>query len=362
MENKEDQYLRDLYYGIKSPIAYTSEINLWNKIKSDGKHKNIKRKDLKLWLNEQYTFTLHRGNKKPSTYKKTMVKNVDDQWQADLVEMREYSKTNDGYNYMLVVIDCFSKYAWVESLKTKTGLETSKAFEKIFDLGRLPLKLQFDDGREFFNSNVKSLLDDRKIKYFSTFSDKKASLVERLNRTLKNRVFKYFTENETRKWIDVIQLIVKGYNNTYHRIIKMTPIEASKPENSEIVWWNIYGAYITAEYGSPTFKVGQTVRISKYKSVFAKGYLPNFTEEYFKIKQIIIGNPIIYKLEDLKGEDINGIFYESELSSYNPTEDAEYKIEKVMGKKKIKGEEYILVKYKGWPDKFNEWIPRTNLA
>ena len=321
METKKEQYLRSLYYGLESPIAYTSEINLWQQIKKDKKQKEITRQDLKNWIKEQYTYTLHKPYKGPSVYKKVMVKRADDQWQADLVEMREFSRDNDACNYILTVIDCFSKYAWCEILKTKTGIETAKAFEKIFELGRIPSKIHFDEGKEFYNKNVKELLESKHIKYFSTFSDKKASIVERFNRTLKSRMWKYFTENETRKWIDIVQDLVNAYNNTYHTTIKMTPVEASKPQNSEIVWWNIYGAYITADYGAPAFKIGQTVRISKYKSVFDKGYLPNFTEEYFKIKRVIVGNPIIYKLEDLQGEDINGIFYESELSSYNPTDD-----------------------------------------
>ena len=97
----------------------------------------------------------------------------------------------------------------------------------------------------------------------------------------------------------------------------------------------------------PTFKIGQIVRISKYKSIFDKGYIPNFTEEYYKIKQVLIGNPIIYKLEDIKGEDLNGIFYESELSLYNPKDDDEYKIEKVIGRKKIKGERFCTSKIQG---------------
>jgi hypothetical protein len=165
-------------------------------------------------------------------------------------------------------------------------------------------------------------------------------------------MFKYFTDKETRKWIDVLDSFVKAYNNTYHSTIKMTPVEASLEKNSEIVWWNIYGAYITADYGVPAFKLDQTVRISKYKTIFTKGFMPNFSEEYFKIKQIVMGNPIVYKLEDLEGEQVNGIFYENELSVYNPTDDVEYKIEKILSKKTIKGLKYILVKYKGWPDKY----------
>ena len=352
-------YLRNLYYNVESPVAYTSEKNMWTQIKKDSK--NISRSSLKKWLDEQYTYTLHKSYNKPSLYRKTMVHIVDDQWQADLVDMKEFSNVNDGYNYLLTVIDCLSKFAWVEPLMKKTGLETSKSFQKIFESGRIPFKIQSDDGKEFFNHYIKDLFDSKNIKHFSTYSDKKAAIVERFNRTLKSRMYKYFTENETRRWIDIIQQLVTGYNNTFHSVIKMTPIEASKPENTETVWWNIYGAYVTADHGVPKFKIGQTVRISKYKSIFDKGYLPNFTEEYFKIKQVILGTPIVYKLEDLKGEDLNGIFYENELSVYNPTQDTEYKIEKVLGRKTLKGQKYALVKYKGWPDKFNEWIPATNL-
>jgi len=118
---------------------------------------------------------------------------------------------------------------------------------------------------------------------------------------------------------------------------------------------------LAAKYDTPKFKVGQTVRIQKYKRIFDKGYLPNFTEEFFKIKQVQMGRPVVYRLEDLKGEDLMGIFYESELSPYNESEETTYKVEKVLGKKKIKGKDYVLVKYKGWPDKFNEWLPKENV-
>ena len=127
----------------------------------------------------------------------------------------------------------------------------------------------------------------------------------------------------------------------------MTPIEASKPENSPLVWYNLYGAYLAAEYGQPKFKVGETVRISKYKTVFDKDYLPNYSEEFFKIKQVKIRRPIVYELEDTKGEELTGIYYEDELSPYDVTKETTYKVEKVLGKKTVKGKKYVLVKYKG---------------
>jgi len=205
-------------------------------------------------------------------------------------------------------------------------------------------------------------LTDRNSNYYSTFSDKKAAIVERFNRTLKSRMWKYFTANETRKWIDIVDNLVNDYNGTFHSTIKMSPVEASKSENSSTVWNNIYGVYLAAKYDTPKFKVGQTVRIAKYKSIFDKGYLPNYTEEFFKIKEVKIGIPVVYKLEDVKGEDLNGIFYEDELSLYSETEESTYKVEKVLSKKTIKGKKFVLVKYKGWPDKFNEWLPAENVT
>ena len=142
----------------------------------------------------------------------------------------------------------------------------------------------------------------------------------------------------------------------------MTPIEASRPENSLTVWHNIYGAYMAEKYGAPTYKIGQTVRISKYKSIFDKGYLPNYTEEFYKIKEVKLGRPTVYTLEDLKGEAVDGLFYDGELSPYNETDETTYKVEKVLGKKTVKGKKFVLVKYKGWPDKFNEWLPAENVT
>jgi len=84
-------------------------------------------------------------------------------------------------------------------------------------------------------------------------------------------MWKYFTTNETRKWIDIVQQLVNDYNNSFHNTLKMSPVKASKPENYAAVWNHIYGAYLTAKYEAPKYKLGQTVRITKYKSIFLQG-------------------------------------------------------------------------------------------
>ena len=173
-------------------------------------------------------------------------------------------------------------------------------------------------------------------------------------------MWKYFTEKDTKVWIDVVADLIKDYNNGYHRSIMMSPVEGSKIENEETVYNNLYGSHIVDTFGVPKFKVGQSVRISKYKDVFKKGYLPNFTNEIFYITEIIYGNPIVYKLIDWNDDLIEGTFYQEELSEYNKT-DSDYEVEKILGKKKIKGKMYVLVKWKGYDQSFNEWIPRTDL-
>jgi len=151
-----EQYLRKLYYDLDSPVSYTGFSALWRKLKDDGKQKEISRADLMKCLTEQYVYSLHKSYKKPREYRKTIVPGIDEQWQAYLVEMKEFSEHNDGYNYLLCVIDCYSKYAWCEKLKTKTGQETAKTFEQIFNKGRTPNK-------EFYNEKVKNLLKERDI-------------------------------------------------------------------------------------------------------------------------------------------------------------------------------------------------------
>ncbi len=109
-----------------------------------------------------------------------------------------------------------------------------------------------------------------KVDWFSTNSDLKASIVERFNRTLKTKMWRYFTEVWHKKWINVIDDLVYNYNNSFHRSIKMTPIEGSKKENESIVYKNLYKDGNESDIKiKPKYKVGDKVRISKWKSTFS---------------------------------------------------------------------------------------------
>lgn len=154
---------------------------------------NLKRKDIETWLQRQTTYTLHKPARRKYATSKTITRGIDDQMQADLVDMQAMSKHNNGFRYMLTAIDCFSRYAWARPLLSKTGKHVCDAFKDIFEEGRLPRKLQTDKGSEFQNVQVQNMLKQYKIRFFTTDSSFKAALVERFNRTLKAKMWRFFT-------------------------------------------------------------------------------------------------------------------------------------------------------------------------
>ena len=196
---------------------------------------------------------------------------------------------------------------------------------------------------------MKEVLDKR-IKLYSTENEEKSSVVERWNRTIKTKMWKRFTEQNSTQYLKMLPDIINKYNNNYHSSIKMSPIETSKKKNESIVYYNFY-SNLKATKTKPKFKGGDRVRISKYKrKTFDKGYTPNWTEEIFIISEVLNSNPYTYKIRDRQGEEIVGSFYEQELLKTNQTK---FRIEKVIRKNK----KQALVKWSGYDSSFNSWIP-----
>ena len=226
-------------------------------------------------------------------------------------------KLNKGFNYILTVIDVFSKYAFAIPIKNKSSDSVIAAFQEIFK-ERKPTKfIQSDLGKEYDNKKFKTFLKQYNIDWFATKNfDTKAQIVERFNRTLKEKMWRCFTSlniNDTKKaeWYTLLPKLIKNYNNSYHSSIKMTPIEASKPENEFDVYNHLYSSDIPK---IKRFKVGDDVRITKVKTVFDKGYLPNYTTEIFTINKVIETAPITYEIKDENNEIIDGKFYNEELT------------------------------------------------
>ena len=278
----------------------------------------------------------------------------------DLADMQSHAKESDGYRYLLVCIDVFSKYVWVIPLKNKTGPALVTAFKKILESGRKPQKIQTDEGTEFFNKHFKDLMKSEEIQLYNTYNETKASVVERVIRTLKTRMWRYFTAKRTRRYIDVLQDLVDSYNKSKHRSIQKKPINVTQ-KNEREVWHTLYGE--REEKKKPVkykFEIGDQVRISKMKRTFEKRYLPNFSKEIFTVSQQIPRDPPVYKLKDYDQEELSGTFYNEELQKVIKEDDV-YEVEKIL-KSRGKGKnKEVLVKWLGYPAKFNSWIPASEV-
>ena len=185
------------------------------------------------------------------------------------MDISSLARFNKGYKFLLTCIDVFSKFAWVVPLKNKTGESLVNGFQSILDLGRSSEKLQTDKG-QFLNRNFQKFLKENNIHFFTTNSELKASVVERFNRTLKTRMWKYFIAKNNRVYIDNLQDIVHGYNNSYHRSIGRAPASVSLLSVGQ-VRRKLYGNSWTKPGRKFKFNLGDQVRISKSRRTFQEG-------------------------------------------------------------------------------------------
>ena len=354
-----DEYLTQLYYNPKRSGSFGGVERLYRDVKKEGKY-DISRAQLKKWLMKQDTYTLHKPARRHYKRNRVIVGGIDELWQMDLADMQSHAKENDGYRYLLVCIDVFSKYVWVIPLKNKTGPALVTAFKKILESGRKPQKIQTDEGTEFFNKHFKDLMKSEEIQLYNTYNETKASVVERVIRTLKTRMWRYFTAKRTTRYIDVLQDLVDSYNKSKHRSIQKKPINVTQ-ENEREVWHTLYGEREEKKKSVKyKFEIGDQVRISKMKRTFEKGYLPNFSKEIFTVSQQIPRDPPVYKLKDYGQEELSGTFYNEELQKVIKEDDV-YEVEKIL-KSRGKGKnKEVLVKWLGYPAKFNSWIPASEV-
>lgn len=348
-----ERKLKEVYYNARHPASYGSIAKL-------SKATGIAKKKVKTWLMGQPTYTLHRQARKRYPTRKYIVHDIDEQWQADLAEVGLIADKNQGHRYILTVIDLFSRYAWCRPLRNKKGDTVAAAFNDIFREGRIPKRVQTDQGKEFQNHFVQDLFKAHQVEWFSVKSATKAAVVERFNRTLKQRVWKHFTAENNMVWTEALQDVVYAYNHSVHRTIGRRPAEVSQADVDEMRE-EMYDDSKKPPKGKNDIRVGQKVRISKVRSIFAKSYLPLWTEEIFTVASIQRKySPITYTLKDYNGDLIEGSFYRQEIQPVIKKDDV-FLVEKVIRKQRRSGEMWCLVKWKGYPNSFNSWVRQSDM-
>lgn len=259
---------------------------------------------------------------------------------------------------------------FVEPLTQKNAEAVITAFKKIFKKTTLrPVRVQSDCGGEFTAFKFKKFLKENGIIYNSTRNpDIKASICERSIRTLKGKIFKYFTHTGSLTFIDKLDDFVNAYNNSYHRTIKMAPIDVND-NNILQVYENTKKAQLTCKAKKrknkrikAKLKVGDYVRISKSKNVFAKGYESNWTDEIFRVQKIVKRVPVVYRIVDLDSEEITGTFYEPELQKVIFDETAAKAIKTIIKQRNRGKTLQYLVQWRGYSSKHNSWINASTIS
>jgi len=355
-----DERLRDVYYEPAKAGSFGSAQAL-----SEAAGVSLAR--TKLWLSKQLTYTLHKSARRRYVTRPYRTNKIDGQWQADLVEMIEFQHVNDGYRYLLTVIDLFSRYAWARPIRTKSAQDVTRAFRDILaQNNRKPKKLQTDNGREFENAPFQLMLADNDIGFFTISSAYKAAVVERFNRTLKGKMWKYFTHTGSHRWLDVLPRLLQSYNASNHRGIGMPPSQVNY--QNEMQLWERQQTRgpqkVTQRDNHPVLEIGDTVRISHVKKVFNKGYLPGWTDQVYTVHRVIItpkiddaySGPVQYIIRDSNGENIRGAFYGFELQKVAPPE--RFRVQEVL-RQRVRARDGVVeyfVRWMGYGPEFDSWV------
>jgi hypothetical protein len=359
MMDQVNKKLSKIYYDLRSPAGFSSQKKLANV-------SGIDILEVKNWLSAQDAYTQHKPITRKFKRNRYHTNNMGICFEADLADMQNLSSENDGVKYILCVIDIFSKKVWAETLKDKRSASVAFALNKIFAKSGMPVRFRSDRGREFIGLPVRKLLEKNKILQIVTDNEEtKCSIIERFLRTLKERLHKFFTHFGKQKYVHVLQDVINSYNNSLHSAIGCRPNDVGS-HNIQQVYEFLFsgkGRYKKLETSSnkSKFKVGDTVKVSNSKHKLQKGYHANWSYEVFKITKVILREPVVYKLADSVGEELTGVWYESELQKVTVADDQAFRIEKILGSEGRGSNKRLLVKWMGYPKKFNSYISESDL-
>ena len=361
---KDEAYIREAYYDLSQPGSFAGSVKLWKAIKQrEDRPLSVTQKVVSEWLEKQEVHNLHKMPKRNFKTEKIIVGEVDEQWDADLLVFTQYAKYNKGYRYIGVFIDLFSRYVWLHALKTKGSKEMVEMVRSVFAKGRQCKFIRTDRGSEWLNKHLQEYLREKGVKHLVTYSPWHAAFAERVIRSAKGKLFKYFAENRTYEWYPILQELADSLNATEHSSTGMAPKDITV-ENEREVYEKIYlPVELEREKTSIRYKynVGDKVRISVARGAFQKGYMENYSREVFVIAARLPTVPPRYRIKDWDEEIVLGSFYEAEMIPALVDGDTLYSIEKILRYKTIKGKKHALVKWEHYSDKFNSWVPYSDV-
>lgn len=365
LTDEQELILKNVYYDISQAGAYSGPIKLHHVLKRKGH--NISIPKITQWLSNQDNYSLQRPVRRKIKRPKVVVSGQFEQYDADLADVSNISSHNKSVRYLLFVIDVFSRFVWVSPLIDKKSTTVLGGLKLIFSKAPIPIKLRTDGGREFCNRLVDNYLKAQSIYHHVTLNETKTNYAERVIQTIKNMLYRYFTKQRTYRYIDVLQKIVNTYNSSPHSSLNnVAPINVNV-NNEANLWAYMYlkksNKIKTSSIGQFKYNIGDMIRISHLKGHFQRSYEEQWSTEIFKIKSKFLMQGIpMYKLIDFSDDPVTGNFYEAELQKVEKSEDSLWIIERKIKKRKRGRKIEWFVKFDGWGDKYNMWLPEDSIT
>lgn len=354
------KYLDRIYYDPASGGSYSTPSKLRREVERRDYYRNVGYKIVQQYLNKHNTYTLYKPTRTRFPTPPVHVTAINEQFDMDLMDVSRNAGDNDGVRYLLSAIDVLSKYGYLIPLKTKEGVVVAEAAAEIFD-DQQPQRVCTDRGSEYKSRVFQQLLKDRGIHHFFAGGSGHATIVERFNRTMRGRIARYQFKHNSMRYIDALQDLVDSYNKTWHRSIKMRPVDVTA-DNDHLAYQNLYGSRKRPKQIAFQFEVGESVRISGDKHPFQREFFQRWSEEVFTIsKRWRQRNINMYRIKDCAEAEIEGSFYAAELAKVTTAPDDMYRVALFLDEKVENGKKYVKVQWQGYPKECSSWVLKSSV-
>lgn len=352
--------LHKLYYDTNQVTAFSPAETLLKAVRKKFPHTRLQQ--VKEWLSGQLAYTLHKQARKVFPRNQILVARPNELGQADLMDMHQFSRFNNGATFILTFIDAFSRLGFAEPIKNKSGPVVAVALDKILS-NHFVGKLQTDQGKEFLNAHVRKVLEKHNVYHYTSHNKNiKCAMVERFNRSLKSKLFKNFDGSMTKRYVNVLQSFVDNYNNTVHRVTQMKPSEINT-NNVDRVFKNVYGVpsvrqFLLRKPKKVNLKIGDTVRMQYDKAAFDRGFNSSWSDHIYTITGVNKNRFPMFTVNDYTGKRVKKRLYERELQLVKPTT---YRVEKILKWRQKGDKREALIKWLNFGNEFNTWEDESNI-
>jgi hypothetical protein len=283
------------------------------------------------------------------------------------VDVSKLSEENNDIKFLLCAIDVFTRKLFVQPTPDKKADSVLEAFKTILAfMERLPDNVTSDNGGEFVNAKMKTMLKKLRVKFHVSVSDNKCSTVEAAQKSLQRRLYKFMVDRETLRYIDILPEIVESYNRCRHRILGMSPNEARLQKNFVKLQITNMDRLSRLHRVKPvvSYKVGDHVRVAidRAKTPFMRSYDIQWSEARYQIWKISTKASIHakYFLKHIDSDEkiTGGWFYDRQLLK---TSVKTYR-GRVISRRVKKGRKQVKFTFAGYPPKFDQWLDEDDVS